>query len=331
MNKFLLVGLVVAVALVSGAVAVFAMENQVIVTFSDDRKPIVATGFHDTLAEALESEGENVAELKKDYQPSIPWDQPLKGDQVEVQLTCRCKVTLEVGGQTVGTYVTTQSTVGGFLKEHNVSIGQWDELNTPLDEKIKNGMTITIDKVEQRVKKEVKEIPFETKEEKDDQLYKGEKKVVQEGKKGYEIYQITALYKNGQPVMKDGEPVMVKKLIEKVEPVTELVKIGTKDKESNIIKIMTVEATGYTPTGNRTATGTWPHHGTIAVDPNVIPLGTKMYVPGYGCGVAEDTGGAVKGKIIDLLFETEQEAIQWGRRTVTIQIVKECPAPAPAS
>jgi 3D (Asp-Asp-Asp) domain-containing protein len=89
-------------------------------------------------------------------------------------------------------------------------------------------------------------------------------------------------------------------------------------------KTMDVQATGYTSTGNaKTATGTTPHHGTIAVDPDVIPLGTKMYIPGYGVGVAEDTGGAIKGNIIDLYFDSEQEAIQWGRRNVTIYILKD--------
>ncbi len=80
---------------------------------------------------------------------------------------------------------------------------------------------------------------------------------------------------------------------------------------------LTVEATGYALTGT-TAVGLQTQHGIIAVDPRVIPLGTKMSVPGYGDGVAADTGSAVKGAIIDLWFPTLQEALSWGRRTVTI-------------
>ena len=80
---------------------------------------------------------------------------------------------------------------------------------------------------------------------------------------------------------------------------------------------LTVEATGYALTGT-TAVGLQTQHGIIAVDPRVIPLGTKMSVPGYGDGVAADTGSAVKGAIIDLWFPTVQEALNWGRRTVTI-------------
>ena len=58
----------------------------------------------------------------------------------------------------------------------------------------------------------------------------------------------------------------------------------------------------------------------VAVDPSVIPLGTRMTVPGYGEGVAADTGGAVKGLIIDLWFPTREQALAWGVRTVTITL-----------
>ena len=80
-------------------------------------------------------------------------------------------------------------------------------------------------------------------------------------------------------------------------------------------------ATGYTHTGHNTATGTVPAYGTIAVDPSVIPLGTRMYIPGYGYGVARDTGGAIKGTRIDLFFDSYAQAIRWGRRSVTIYIL----------
>ncbi len=86
---------------------------------------------------------------------------------------------------------------------------------------------------------------------------------------------------------------------------------------------MIFEATAYCYTGNRTATGTWPSRGTIAVDPEVIPLGSKLYVEGYGEGIAEDTGGAIKGEIIDLYMESEAECWDWGRRQVEVRIIEE--------
>lgn len=88
-------------------------------------------------------------------------------------------------------------------------------------------------------------------------------------------------------------------------------------------RIMTMEATAYTWTGQRTASGTWPAVGTVAVDPQVIPLGTRLWIEGYGEAVAEDTGGAIRGHIIDLYMESEDECWAWGRRTVEVRIIEE--------
>jgi 3D (Asp-Asp-Asp) domain-containing protein len=82
---------------------------------------------------------------------------------------------------------------------------------------------------------------------------------------------------------------------------------------------LTVSATGYA-LGGTTATGVPVGWGVVAVDPTVIPLGTRMTIPGYGDGVAADTGSAVRGATIDLWFPTVAQALAWGRRTVTITI-----------
>jgi 3D (Asp-Asp-Asp) domain-containing protein/peptidoglycan hydrolase CwlO-like protein len=82
---------------------------------------------------------------------------------------------------------------------------------------------------------------------------------------------------------------------------------------------MTVSSTGYCLRGS-TATGIPVSWGVVAVDPAVIPLGTRMYVPGYGEGVAADTGSAVRGRVIDVWFPSCAEALGWGRRTVTITL-----------
>ena len=84
-------------------------------------------------------------------------------------------------------------------------------------------------------------------------------------------------------------------------------------------KTLTVTATGYALSGT-TATGVPVGWGVVAVDPSVIPLGTRMTIPGYGAGVAADTGGAVQGATIDLWFPTTAEALSWGTRTVTITL-----------
>jgi 3D (Asp-Asp-Asp) domain-containing protein/peptidoglycan hydrolase CwlO-like protein len=85
------------------------------------------------------------------------------------------------------------------------------------------------------------------------------------------------------------------------------------------VRSLTVVATAYALPGT-TATGRPVGWGVVAVDPSVIPLGTRMTIPGYGEGVAADTGSAVKGAIIDLWFPTTPQALAWGRRTVTITL-----------
>lgn len=93
-----------------------------------------------------------------------------------------------------------------------------------------------------------------------------------------------------------------------------------------VIKTLTMESTAYYGHGI-TASGLKPVRNpdgisTIAVDPNVIPLGTKVYVSGYGLAIAADTGGAIKGNIIDVFLNTHEECISWGRRNVTVQILE---------
>ena len=82
---------------------------------------------------------------------------------------------------------------------------------------------------------------------------------------------------------------------------------------------LTVVATGYS-LHSRTATGAPAGWGVVAVDPSVIPLGTSLTIPGYGSGVAADTGSAIQGATIDLWFPTVAQANAWGRRTVTIAL-----------
>jgi cystine transport system substrate-binding protein len=84
-------------------------------------------------------------------------------------------------------------------------------------------------------------------------------------------------------------------------------------------RTLTVSSTGYALPG-RTATGIPVGWGVVAVDPSVIRLGTRMTIPGYGEGVAADTGSAVRGATIDLWFPTLAQALAWGRRTITITI-----------
>lgn len=87
-----------------------------------------------------------------------------------------------------------------------------------------------------------------------------------------------------------------------------------------------VSATAYSAydpgNSNRTATGTLVRHGVIAVDPSVIPLGTRVFIPGYGEAVAEDVGYAIKGYRIDVAFDSHAEALMFGRQDLEIFIME---------
>ena len=92
-------------------------------------------------------------------------------------------------------------------------------------------------------------------------------------------------------------------------------------------RTITMRSTAYTsdPSENggysTTAMGTTIRYGVAAVDPNVIPLGTRLYIEGYGYARAEDTGGAIKGNKIDLVFGSKSQSNNWGRRTVRVTIL----------
>ena len=90
-----------------------------------------------------------------------------------------------------------------------------------------------------------------------------------------------------------------------------------------------MEATAYDPTaGSKTAIGTRARVGAVAVDPRVIKLRSRLYIesmdswPSYGYATAEDTGGAIKGKRIDLFFNSNAEALRFGRRNVKVYVLK---------
>lgn len=245
------------------------------------------------------------------------------------------EVTLVVKGEetTVSTF---KSTAKEILEEQNVKYDGNDIVSVDLDSKLKDGSKIEIIEVKEEVIKENKEIPFEVNVVEDSNLLKGKTEVKTEGQAGKNelVYKIT--YHNGKQIEKK----FVEELVS-IEPVNKIVKKGTKvevqvassrgsntGRKANATtassskgKHMKVVATAYT--GDPiTATGTIPKWGTIAVDPSVIPYGTKVYIPQFGqTFIAEDCGGAIKGNKIDIFMNDESTVKNWGRRTIDIYIV----------
>jgi 3D (Asp-Asp-Asp) domain-containing protein len=190
---------------------------------------------------------------------------------------------------------------------------------------------------------EAEEIAYDTVYEDDPDMYIGEEKTVTEGVPGKLIktYKVTR-YADGT----EKDRVLDSEVTE-TEPVSKVIKKGTKAKPTpqptvaaasvvsgNTIaghsysKKLTMTATAYTG-GTKTATGTTPRYGEVAVDPSVIPLGSKLYIECsdgsivYGVAYAEDTGGAIKGNIVDLYYNSRSECIQFGRRSVTVYILND--------
>lgn len=135
---------------------------------------------------------------------------------------------------------------------------------------------------------------------------------------------------------KDGKEIS-RKLIDKtvVKPEPAVILLGRSGYEASRSKftrgrVLTMEATAYhtyvrgrnARNAGMTATGIKAVHGVVAVDPNVIPLGTLLFVEGYGMAIAADTGGAIKGNRIDLCFPTHAEAMAFGRKQVKVHILR---------
>lgn len=109
----------------------------------------------------------------------------------------------------------------------------------------------------------------------------------------------------------------------------DLHRLEQEKKELEDIKIFSMEATAYTDDVasqgkwvGQTATGMKPQVGVVAVDPKIIPLGTKLYVEGYGLAIAGDVGGAIKGHRIDLFMNTSRECYDFGRRRVKVRVIE---------
>lgn len=169
------------------------------------------------------------------------------------------------------------------------------------------------------------EVPVVVQYERVDTLPKGEEKVLQEGAVGLDEVEEEIHYKQGDVI---DTKELQRKTITPMQP--KVVQVGTREVEvsrsyDRVREVITMEATAYLPTDGGgdgiTATGIRARHGVVAVDPNVIPLGTRVYIPGYGEAIAADTGGDIVGNRIDVVLEDYGSAMQFGRRTVDVYIL----------
>lgn len=240
---------------------------------------------------------------------------------------------------------TDKETVGDLMKTLDDVVSADYVLQGDIDKNTELTKNMVIDLTSITEKKITKKetIAYDTEIRENPNLEEGKENVLQEGENG-ELSIITKENYSGaelissevveELVTKEAKNKIIERGTKKEEipiPVVELKKekqpaTVTASTVTNNSTSLNVVATGYTPgdpgcTGI-TYTGTKASRGTIAVDPKVIPFGTKLYIPGYGYGVAADTGGAIKGNKIDLCYETRTEALNWGIKNITVYIVR---------
>lgn len=246
------------------------------------------------------------------------------------------KFTLNIDGN-IEIITTTKKTVREAFEEAGVTLGQTDRVEPDADSTVEQDMNVSVYRVQSSTVTVDTEIPFESREVSDSTLEKGKTRIKTKGVNGLKrtTYEVTT--ENGKEVKRT---VISESTVK--NPTAQVVAVGTKAKAAkktvttgsgkslNYSKKLTVTATAYTASsGSRTASGRAAQYGVIAVDPKVIPLGTKLYVEStddgktwkYGYCIAGDTGGAIKGNKIDLYYNSQGECVQFGRRSAIVYVL----------
>ncbi len=210
------------------------------------------------------------------------------------------------------------ATVKAALEAYGIPVGKDDIVKPAPDQQLTEGTEITIQRIvfEEVVVSEA--VPFKVKVKGTDQLPAKTQKVVQKGQKGEDKVTYKITYADGKEIArKEISRERVKKPVAKIIHKSTVGTIAG----AEYSRKFTVKAYSYTG-GGTTASGLPAAVGRIAVDPRVIPLGTKVYVEGYGFATAADTGGNIKGNTIDVYYNSESQCRQWGCRYITIYILK---------
>lgn len=219
----------------------------------------------------------------------------------------------------------TSTTVADLLNQQGIKLDQLDRVEPSLAKNIKENDIVKVIRVEKVTDVVNEPIPFAVKRKKDIHLKDGVKKTLRKGIKGMYAKHFVVILENGKEVSR--KLIRKQKVREKRD---KIIAVGSSDvSRTGSGKEFIVKATAYTAScggcSGNTATGlnlhANPNAKVIAVDPRVIPLGSKVYVDGYGYAVAADTGGAIKGYKIDVFLSSTAEAFRWGQRRVKVKIL----------
>jgi uncharacterized protein YabE (DUF348 family) len=308
---------------------VFEASKPVKVAMGDERRTIWTTA--DTVKDLIEQENLDVTEhdvIEPALDTKIEKDLSLKVDKA-------FQLTLNVGEEKQQVW-TTSTTVADFLKEQNVKLNELDTVEPALTDKIDVKSAITVTRIEKVTDVVEEPIAFDVVTKNDSNIEKGEQKVIDSGKEGKQEKHFEVIIENGKEKTRK-----LLKTITVAESKDRVVALGTKEVQQtstatvsrgndSVANEMYVNSTAYTAHCNgcsgTTATGVNlranPNAKVIAVDPSVIPLGTKVYVEGYGYAVAADTGSAIKGNKIDVFLPSKSAAYRWGSKRVKIKILE---------
>ena len=288
-----------------------------------DGKEETFVTYKGTVKDVLDTNGVEVNPKDK-VQPALN-SKVSEGDTISIKRAVSVELTVgdkQVKIDTAEDTIEEMLEVEEELKNQGIEFNEGlDEITPALNTKITSNLKINLVKVE--VKKELAKeaIDFDVVVETDANLDSGLEEVRQDGASGEKEVTYEIVYKNGEEF---SRAVKSSKVV--AEPVNKVVAQGTRktfaSRDGQLLNYKSViycESTAYSG-GGVTATGTVPVRdpngiSTIAVDPRVIPLGSLVYVEGYGRAVAADTGGAIKGNIIDVYVNSEAEAYNnWGRK-----------------
>ncbi|HHW25993.1 MAG TPA: DUF348 domain-containing protein [Firmicutes bacterium] len=231
----------------------------------------------------------------------------------------------------VTTVFTTEKSVSAVLALANITPGPDDVVLPDVDALLSDGEPVRVVRVTYEDVWEDRVVAFKTETRPDDSIEAGLTRVYREGVTGIERVRYLVRYEDGKEVSRKE---VAKGTVR--EPVSKIILTGTLTQMSRggenirFTRAIEVKATAYCPcvkccgayANGTTHIGLPAKQGVIAVDPRLIPLGTRVYVDGYGYAVAADTGGAIKGNRIDVCFDTHDEALRWGIKQVKVYVLE---------
>ncbi|HWP98214.1 MAG TPA: 3D domain-containing protein [Syntrophomonadaceae bacterium] len=232
------------------------------------------------------------------------------------------KVKIIADGQTKEIF-TTPVSVKEAIAMAGFNIGDKDLVKTLPGDTTVPDQDIEIIRVTEKMVEEQQPVPFQVERSYDNNLENGLTRTIRAGQDGVALNTIKVTYQNNKEV---NRQVIASKSVK--DPVNKVIAMGTITTVSrgglrlDFHEARIMQTSAYTYTGSNTASGEAPEVGKVAVDPSVIPLGTRLYVEGYGYAVASDTGGAIKGDRLDLFMEDRGQCVAWGRRTAKVYVLK---------